>query len=43
MNKSLPDLKENPWKTLASEMVYESPWISVTKHDVTNPGGLPGT
>jgi 8-oxo-dGTP pyrophosphatase MutT (NUDIX family) len=42
--KKLPEgLKENPWKTHNSTMVYESPWISVTKHDVTNPGGLPGT
>ncbi len=43
MTKLPPELKENPWKTLNSAMVYESPWISVTKHDVTNPGGLPGT
>lgn len=42
--KSLPEgLTENPWKTHQSEKVYESPWISVTKHDVTNPGGFPGT
>ncbi|HXC07246.1 MAG TPA: NUDIX hydrolase [Bacteroidia bacterium] len=34
---------ENPWKTLSSEQVYESPWISVTKHDVLNPSGNPGT
>lgn len=42
--KELPQgLTENPWKTHQSEKVYESPWISVTKHDVTNPGGLTGT
>jgi 8-oxo-dGTP pyrophosphatase MutT (NUDIX family) len=41
---SLPDFPaHNPWKTHASEKVYESPWIAVTKHDVTNPGGHPGT
>jgi 8-oxo-dGTP pyrophosphatase MutT (NUDIX family) len=38
-----PSLKENPWKTHSSEEIYESPWISLTKHIVTNPGGLPGT
>ncbi|CAN5264125.1 hypothetical protein BH09BAC5_BH09BAC5_13310 [soil metagenome] len=43
MTKLPPDLKENPWKTHTSEEVYESPWISVTKHDITNPGGFPGT
>lgn len=40
----LPKVSEaNPWITHQSEKVYESPWISVTKHDVTNPGGHPGT
>ena len=43
MSQLPPSLRENPWKTHRSENVYESPWISVTKHDVTNPGGLPGT
>ncbi|MDQ3045947.1 MAG: NUDIX hydrolase [Bacteroidota bacterium] len=33
----------NPWKTLSTESVYESPWIGVTKHDVLNPNGNPGT
>src|ERR1051326_229823 len=33
----------NPWKTHSSEEVYESPWIRVTKHDVTNPARFPGT
>ncbi len=33
----------NPWKTLKSEQVHESPWIRVTKHDVLNPAGNPGT
>lgn len=32
----------NPWKTLTNDKVYESPWISVTKHDVINPSGNPG-
>ncbi len=43
MNFLPPSPEKNPWKTHTSEEVYESPWIKVTKHDVTNPGGLPGT
>ncbi len=34
---------KNPWITLTSEKVYDSPWIGVTKHDVLNPNGNPGT
>jgi len=33
----------NPWTTLSSEKVFESPWIGITKHDVLNPNGNPGT
>lgn len=33
----------NPWTTLSSEPVYDSPWIALTKHDVLNPNGNPGT
>jgi ADP-ribose pyrophosphatase len=33
----------NPWKTLTTEKVYDSPWIAVSKHDVLNPNGNPGT
>lgn len=33
----------NPWKTLKSEKVYDSPWIGLTKHDILNPNGNPGT
>lgn len=36
-------MEENPWITNSSEMVYESPWISVTKHDVLNPASKPAT
>lgn len=36
-------MEENPWITNSSEMVYESPWIKVTKHDVLNPAGNPAT
>jgi ADP-ribose pyrophosphatase len=35
--------RTNPWTTLKSENVYESPWIGITKHDVLNPNGNPGT
>ena len=33
----------NPWKTLSSELVYESPWIGITKHNVITPHNTPGT
>lgn len=40
----LPDSsEENPWKTHSAEPVYDSPWIGLTKHDITNPNGHPGT
>ena len=42
MLKPLPVLP-NPWITHKSEQIYNSPWISLTKHDVTNPNGNPGT
>lgn len=31
----------NTWKTLSSELVYESPWIAVNKHQTINPAGKP--
>lgn len=34
---------KNPWTTLTSEQIYDSPWIGLTKHDVLNPNGNPGT
>ncbi len=34
---------KNPWTTLSTEKVYDSPWIGLTKHDVLNPNGHPGT
>jgi len=37
------DENNNPWKILKSEFVFESPWISLTAHDVLNPSGNPGT
>ncbi len=35
--------QKNPWVTLKSEKIYDSPWIGLTKHDVLNPSGNPGT
>jgi 8-oxo-dGTP pyrophosphatase MutT (NUDIX family) len=29
----------NPWKTYSSKEIYSNPWITLTEHDVTNPGG----
>ncbi len=34
--------EKNPWQTLKSEVKFETPWITVTKHDVLNPAGKPG-
>lgn len=34
--------KENPWKTLKKNKVYENPWIKVEHHEVLNPSGQPG-
>ncbi|WP_411275521.1 NUDIX domain-containing protein [Daejeonella sp.] len=36
------DWNKNPWKTLSEEKIYENPWISVTEHQVINPGGGKG-
>jgi len=33
---------KNPWTTLQTEVKFETPWISVSKHDVLNPAGKPG-
>ncbi len=30
---------KNPWITLSSREIYDNPWISVTEHQVINPGG----
>lgn len=31
----------NTWETLSSELIYESPWIAVNKHQTINPAGNP--
>jgi 8-oxo-dGTP pyrophosphatase MutT (NUDIX family) len=33
---------QNPWRTLASEVRYDNPWITVVHHDVLGPDGNPG-
>jgi 8-oxo-dGTP pyrophosphatase MutT (NUDIX family) len=34
--------EQSPWKTLSSELVYESPWIGIIKNEVIHPSGKPG-
>ena len=29
----------NPWKTINSKKIHETPWISINHHDVINPAG----
>lgn len=31
--------EENPWITHSTKEIYSNPWIALTEHDVTNPGG----
>lgn len=31
----------NTWKTLSSELIYESAWIAINKHQTINPSGNP--
>jgi 8-oxo-dGTP pyrophosphatase MutT (NUDIX family) len=33
---------ENPWQTLASQPIYDNPWISVREDQVLKPNGQPG-
>ncbi|MEI6489334.1 MAG: NUDIX hydrolase [Bacteroidota bacterium] len=35
--------EKNPWTTLTSEKIFDSPWIGLTKHDVLTPNNTPGT
>lgn len=34
--------EKNTWKTLKTEVKYETPWIKVSQHDIINPAGKPG-
>lgn len=38
----MDDQTKNPWITLSGKNIYENPWISVTEHQVINPGGGKG-
>lgn len=31
----------NTWKTLSSQLIYESAWIAINKHETINPAGNP--
>jgi 8-oxo-dGTP pyrophosphatase MutT (NUDIX family) len=45
MSQFLPpsvDTNHNPWQTIASEIKYYNPWISVREDAVINPGGGAG-
>ena len=32
-------MKPNPWITHQSKTIFDNPWIELSEHDVTNPGG----
>lgn len=36
------DETKNPWTTRSSRFIYENPWISLTEHQVVDPGGKDG-
>lgn len=40
--KMLLPIGENPWQTLSSEIVHETPWVRINHHKVINPGGSEG-
>lgn len=33
--------QENPWKTLTTDIIYDNPWIKLTRHNVINPSNKP--
>ncbi|MGF1644308.1 MAG: NUDIX domain-containing protein [Thiotrichales bacterium] len=35
----MSDGHDNPWKTLATRVAFENPWIRLEEHDVINPRG----
>jgi ADP-ribose pyrophosphatase len=41
MEQNFDSELQNPWKTLETELVYESPWIAILKNKVINPAGNP--
>ncbi|WPZ33643.1 NUDIX hydrolase [Thalassobaculum sp. OXR-137] len=34
--------RRGPWIVNATRRVYDNPWIGISEHDVTDPGGNPG-
>lgn len=40
--KTVDDPKNNPWTTRSVRDVYDNAWISLSEHQVVNPGGKPG-
>lgn len=38
----LKDAPDSPWRTLAAQMVYRNPWMTVTEYQVIRPDGAPG-
>jgi len=42
MSDQKTDVKDNPWKTLSTQPVYNNAWIKVEEHQVINPGGSNG-
>jgi ADP-ribose pyrophosphatase len=34
---------DNPWKTLATRVVFQNPWMTLSQDEVTMPNGKPGT
>ncbi|MHB1177939.1 MAG: NUDIX domain-containing protein [Daejeonella sp.] len=38
----MDDQTKNPWITLSDRHIYENSWISVTEHQIINPGGGKG-
>ncbi|MGF1547501.1 MAG: NUDIX domain-containing protein [Thiotrichales bacterium] len=35
----MSEADHNPWKTLATRVAFENPWLRLEEHDVINPGG----
>lgn len=35
--------KDNPWQTLSTELIFENPWVSLSKDNVITPAGKPGS
>ena len=38
----MSEKEKNTWKTVKTEVKFETPWITVSRHDVITPAGKPG-